>query len=92
MMTEEPPQGRRPLHPSPEGGEGPPSGELGEDFGTSALRLAGFCGVVLGWSPDNFWRATPAEVGAVVHALSPPQAPPVDRDLLDRLKEVFPDG
>ncbi len=63
-----------------------------DTFGAVALRLAGFCGVVLGWSPDRFWRSTPAEVAAVVAVLSPPPAAPVGRDVLDRLKEAFPDG
>lgn len=63
-------------------------------FAESAVRLAGFAGAVLGWSPDQFWRATPAELGAVVAVLggrddSP--APP-DAATLKTLQEAFPDG
>ena len=31
-------------------------------FAEAAARLAGMAGAVLGWSPDRFWRATPAEL------------------------------
>ena len=40
------------------------------DFTGAAVRLAGFAGAHLGWSPDAFWRATPAELAAVVRALA----------------------
>ena len=64
----------------------------GDDFGASALRLAGSCAVVFGWSPDRFWRSTPAEVATLVAALLPPGAVPPGRDVIDRLMEAFPDG
>lgn len=88
-----PPHVRRPLHHSPEEGEWSPSpSELGEGFGAAAVRLAGFCSVVLGWSPDQFWRATPAEVAAVVAVLAPGESAPVDGATLVKLREAFPDG
>ena len=50
-------------------------------------------GVLLGWRPDEFWRATPAELAAVLLALAGSGgAAPVTRDELARLKERFPDG
>ncbi|WP_375390795.1 phage tail assembly chaperone [uncultured Sphingomonas sp.] len=65
----------------------------GEEFGSAALRLAGFCAVVFGWSPGQFWRATPAEVAAVVAALTSPAAGagarPVDGATLARMREVL---
>lgn len=62
-------------------------------FTPAALRLAGFAGAVLGWSPDAFWRATPAELGAVLGALAGPgEAPPPGADEIARLKELYPDG
>ncbi|WP_267397545.1 MULTISPECIES: phage tail assembly chaperone [unclassified Sphingomonas] len=67
---------------------------MSEAFGASALRLAGMAGATLGWTPDVFWRATPAELAAVVTALTGEAgggAPP-DAALLARLKEAFPDG
>ncbi|MEG3163789.1 phage tail assembly chaperone [Sphingomonas sp. PB2P19] len=61
-------------------------------FSERAGRLAGFAGAVLGWSPDAFWRATPAELAAVAGALNGGQAPPPGADVLARLREAFPDG
>ncbi|RDE04810.1 phage tail assembly chaperone [Sphingomonas aracearum] len=64
-------------------------------FGDEAARLAGMAGAVLGWSPDRFWRATPAELATVVRALTGDAAAegvPPDRDTLARLREAFPDG
>jgi len=48
---------------------------------------------VLGWAPDAFWAATPAELAAVVRALvGDGAAPPPDAATIARLKEMFPDG
>ncbi|TKD51655.1 phage tail assembly chaperone [Sphingomonas baiyangensis] len=58
-----------------------------------AQALAGMAGVLFGWTPDGFWRATPAELDALATALAPDAAvPPADRDTLERLMEAFPDG
>jgi uncharacterized phage protein (TIGR02216 family) len=63
-------------------------------FAESATRLAGFAGALLGWSPDAFWRATPAELAAVVAALTGADgaADPPDAATLRALQEAFPDG
>lgn len=62
-------------------------------FTDGAVRLAGLTGALLGWSPDQFWRATPAELGAVLHALAGDAAPPPPtRDEIARMMEAFPDG
>jgi len=62
-------------------------------FAARAGRLAGMAGAVLGWSPGAFWRATPAELAAVVTALAGEEgAAPADAALVARLREVFPDG
>lgn len=45
-------------------------------------------GVLFGWSPDAFWRATPAELGALVAVLVPEGAAPVDTGALRRLMEA----
>ncbi|MDB5696059.1 MAG: phage tail assembly chaperone [Sphingomonas bacterium] len=58
----------------------------GEDFGLSAVRLAGLCSVLFGWSPDQFWRATPAEVRTVVEALAPQADVPVTRGMIEQLE------
>lgn len=59
-------------------------------FGEGATALSGLAARLLRWSPDEFWRATPAELAAAFRA-----DPPGDgmmSDELERLKEQFPDG
>ncbi|NJC32826.1 hypothetical protein GGR88_000300 [Sphingomonas jejuensis] len=58
-------------------------------FAEWARRLAGEAAVALGWRPDEFWRATPAELAAIRDMLRPPADAPVD---LPALMEMFPDG
>jgi len=60
-------------------------------FSEGAVRLAGLAGAVLGWRPDEYWRATPAELAAVLGALTG-EAPAAGADDLARLMEMFPDG
>jgi hypothetical protein len=65
----------------------------GEDrFANHAARLAGLSGVLLGWAPCEFWRATPAELAAVLRVLAGADGDPGDGALLARLKEMYPDG
>ena len=61
-------------------------------FAEAAARLAGVAGALLGWRPDEFWRATPAELGAVLKALMPDAEEGVGRAELERLRALFPDG
>lgn len=63
-------------------------------FAEGAARLAGLAGAALGWSPDAFWRATPAELAGVVAVLRGGDAAiePPDGATLARLQEAFPDG
>ena len=58
-------------------------------FSESAARLAGLAGALLGWRPDEFWNATPAELAAILAPAAPSCASAAD---LARLKEMFPDG
>lgn len=60
-------------------------------FSEAAARLAGVAGALLGWRPEEFWRATPAELGAVLVAMLPEEQAATADDLA-RLKEMFPDG
>ncbi len=60
-------------------------------FADGAGRLAGLAGALLGWPPDMFWAATPAELAAVLNALAP-QSETAGADDLARLKEMYPDG
>jgi hypothetical protein len=64
-------------------------------FAETAARLAGMAGALAGWRPDEFWRATPAELEAVLMALAGPSteaASPPAAATIAALKEQFPDG
>ncbi|WP_084582261.1 phage tail assembly chaperone [Sphingomonas azotifigens] len=61
-------------------------------FADAAQRLAGLAGLAFGWSPDRFWRATPAELAALVAAAGGDAGAPPTPDLIARLQEQFPDG
>ena len=61
-------------------------------FSEAAARLAGLAGALLGWRPDEFWRATPAELACVLSALTGGGAAPMTHAELAGLKERFPDG
>jgi hypothetical protein len=61
-------------------------------FADTASRLAGLCGAVLGWRPDEFWAATPAELSAIFEALTPQAEAAGDSALITQLQERFPDG
>ncbi len=63
----------------------------GQRFSESAARLAGLAGMLLGWRPEEFWRATPAELGAVLGAMTGPGETPAERSDLERLMQRFPD-
>lgn len=41
---------------------------MSDPFAVRAGRLAGVAGLLLGWRPDEFWRATPDELAAVMQA------------------------
>ena len=61
-------------------------------FADEAARLAGQAGVAFGWSPDEFWRATPAELMALARALQGEETAPPDMGEIARMMEAFPDG
>ncbi len=62
-------------------------------FAEAAARLAGMAGAVLGWSPDHFWRATPAELQGIVTAMTGGDGrEPSSSATLARLREMYPDG
>ena len=60
-------------------------------FAEVAARLAGLAGALLGWRPDEFWRATPAELATILTAFTPPDTAG-DATLTAQLMEQFPDG
>ena len=59
-------------------------------FGEVAKRLSGAAAMLLGWRPDDFWNATPAELAAVLGALAPDADAP-DALTIDELRRRFPD-
>ncbi|WP_370170516.1 phage tail assembly chaperone [Sphingobium abikonense] len=63
-------------------------------FAERAGRLAGLAGWLLGWRPDEFWRATPAELTSVLTAAkgdAAEDAAGVDGAELARLMGAMPD-
>lgn len=60
---------------------------MNQSFGPGAARLAGLAGRLLGWRPDEFWRATPAELAAILAPPAAGAARPLDRTDLNRLME-----
>ena len=61
-------------------------------FSDAANRLAGLAGAMLGWRPDEFWRATPAELAAVLRAIVGEEAAAASGEDVARLMEMYPDG
>jgi uncharacterized phage protein (TIGR02216 family) len=62
------------------------------EFAAAATRLAGIAGVLLGWRPDEFWTATPAELATVLSTMTGVEEAPASMADLERLMEMFPDG
>ncbi|MEO0441902.1 MAG: phage tail assembly chaperone [Pseudomonadota bacterium] len=70
---------------------------MSDDLRASAARLAGLIPATLGWTPDQFWTATPAELAAILVALSPASSAsastqPLDKTQLQKLKETLDHG
>lgn len=64
-----------------------------ERFGLAAVALAGMMARALGWRPDEFWAATPADVAAVLGGWRDGGVEAaVDRAGLTAMMEQFPDG
>ncbi len=56
-----------------------------------ARRLSGQTALILGWHPEEFWTATPAELLAIFSAALPATTESVDPQSLANLMEQFPD-
>ncbi len=56
-------------------------------FGEAAARLAGQAALLIGWTPDTFWAATPAELAAIVLAAAPPSAGGIDLTTITAMME-----
>jgi Phage tail assembly chaperone protein, TAC len=61
------------------------------DLAAIARQLAGQTALLLGWRPDDFWNATPAELAAILSAFTP-EAEAADNATLTQLMELFPDA
>ena len=61
-------------------------------FGEVAWRLAAHTAVTMGWRPDDFWNATPAELLGILQAIAGDvQAPPSTVEMQE-LMSRFPDA
>lgn len=56
-------------------------------FAAGALRLSGLAMRLLGWRPDEFWNATPAELAAIFAPDGEAQGAPLSRAELETLLE-----
>lgn len=55
-------------------------------FGPGAMRLGGLAARLLGWRPEHFWTATPAELAAILAPFTSADQSLARADL-DRLME-----
>lgn len=60
---------------------------MSEKFARSAEQLAGLTTRAFGWSPEQFWTATPAELAAIFSAEVAPSGAPLSRREFDTLLE-----
>jgi hypothetical protein len=60
------------------------------NFGDAARGAARVAAALLGWAPDVFWAATPADLRTAL-GLDLAGEAPGDAGLLARLMEAFPD-
>ncbi|MEW4468375.1 phage tail assembly chaperone [Parasphingorhabdus sp. JC815] len=67
---------------------------MGHDFRTCAAQLAGVVPAIIGWTPDQYWHATPAELAAILTALSPAgdSARPLNKSEMEKLKDTLENG
>ncbi|MFC3098245.1 phage tail assembly chaperone [Alteraurantiacibacter palmitatis] len=56
-------------------------------FAAAAQQLAGLAARGLGWTPETFWNATPAELAASLAFEDPQQPAPVGRHELAQMME-----
>jgi hypothetical protein len=61
-------------------------------FAENAAALCGQTALALGWRPDEFWMATPAELACILAVMTPPETSPPPETVMTQLMEMFPDG
>jgi hypothetical protein len=59
-------------------------------FGEAAALLSKSASLLLGWRPDEFWNATPAELALALPAHDAATGGP-DTEVIEGLKARFPD-
>lgn len=62
---------------------------MSQSFGEAATRLFSAASMLLGWRPQEFWDATPAELAGALSSPESPAAP--DAALIAELRRQFPD-
>jgi hypothetical protein len=60
------------------------------EFGSAAEKLAGLAALLLGWRPDEFWEATPAELATALTCFTSEAGGP-EPGTIDALRKRFPD-
>ncbi|MEO9470356.1 phage tail assembly chaperone [Parasphingorhabdus sp.] len=68
-----------------------------DDFRGAMFRLSGLISAIFGWSPEQFWSSTPAELHAVFMAWTEASCGsadivPINRENLEQMKKDCPDG
>ena len=61
-----------------------------QNFGACAAELSSAAAALLGWRPDEFWRATPAELARALE-LPVGRIEGPDGQTIDELRRRFPD-
>lgn len=56
-------------------------------FGHGAVRLYALAARTLGWLPDQFWNATPAELASAICEPPPASTPPLARTEFNSMME-----
>jgi uncharacterized phage protein (TIGR02216 family) len=59
-------------------------------FGVAAAALGSAASAVLGWRPNEFWEATPAELALALQFPGGAAEPP-DPTTIEELRQRFPD-
>lgn len=54
---------------------------MDDSFAGAAVQLAGLSARLLGWTPETFWNATPAELAACLGPAAAGSAPPSRADI-----------
>ena len=59
---------------------------MADSFAKGALVLAGHAARAIGWTPDTFWNATPAELAACLGAHEHVDAPPTHDEIAELIE------